>query len=42
MGRVVSLKLRRDGFPKGAEDEYRSPGKSSAKKQIVGGAARFG
>ena len=40
MGRVVSLKLRRDGFPKGAEDEYRNPGKSSDKKQIVGGAAR--
>ena len=40
MGRVVSLKLRRDEFPKGAEDEYRNSGKPSDKKQIVGGAAR--
>ena len=40
MGRVVSLKLRRDEFPKGAEDEYCSPGKSSTRKQIVDGVAK--
>ena len=35
MERVVSLKLRGDGIPKRAEDEYHDPGKSSVKKQIA-------
>ena len=40
MGRVVSLKLRGDEFPKGAEDEYCSPSKSSGKKKIADRAMR--
>ena len=40
VGKIISLKLERDGVPKRAEDEYHNPGKSFAKKQIADGAAR--
>ena len=40
VGKVVSIKLGRDGIPRRAEVEYHNPGTSFAKKQITDRAAR--
>ena len=40
VGKVVSLELRRDSFPKRAEVEYHNPGESFALKHITDRAAR--